>query len=156
MSCSSGSNYSSGSSKTVENPRDVEKRTVYYKVSRRQFPPEDVYSRMMWSHLPKPIPRATRSDAPLVNPRFSFEMPNSYLEETIEALSQAIGFRWEIPKQVRSKPVSINQVGTVNEILGLVEKQTGLGLEINYKERIIRVIDPSTLPYLSEKANDTN
>lgn len=135
------------------NPRDVEKRKVYYKMVTRQHPPEEVYSRVTWSHLPQPIAAKAQNNAPLLEPTISFELPNSSLKESVEALAQAIGFRWDYPPSLSNVPVSINKVGTVSEILTDIEKQAEVKTELNFTDRVIRVIDPSTLPSLRTNSN---
>lgn len=123
----------------VPKPGEVEISKEYYQMGYRSHPPETVYSRVMWSHLPAPMPHRSRNDSPLLDPEISFELPNSNLSESVQALAQAVGFRWSFPQDRASAPVSINQVGTVSEILAEICRQANLRGQIYIDERMIVV-----------------
>ncbi len=123
-------------------------RIEYYPVAFRQDAPEPVYSRMMWSHLPQPTPPKSETAAPLIHPVLSFEMPNATLREALEALSQSLGYRAEYSKEIQRRRVSLKLVGTVDEILGAIEKQAHVKTELDHDERKIHVVDEQTAPRL--------
>lgn len=145
LSCSLSISCSSGVAPRWD---EVERSTEYYRMPQRLNGPEPVYGRMTWSHLPEPVVQKNKDDAPLLNPRFSFEMPNSTLEEAVEALAQSLGYRWDYPKKVTGRKVSINMVGTVSEILGEICKQAHVQAEIINDTRVIKVRDAEVTPRL--------
>lgn len=126
-------------------PRTI---TETYRPAYRQLPPEPVYSRLMWSHAPQPIPAATTQKAPYLQPVIQFEFPNSNLEEAIQALAQTMGYRWSLPKELSSRGVSVNQSGTVDEILGELGRQARVNAHVDHEQRVVFVVDGSTNPKL--------
>lgn len=111
-----------------------------YPVAYRQLPPEPVYSRFAWAHLPGPAPIKVKDNAPLLMPEVSFELHRSNLEEAIQSLAQTIGYTWSYPADVAKKTVSMNMVAPVDEILQEIEKQTGVKTILDHDNRILRVI----------------
>lgn len=127
---------------------DVVVRTEYYPSAFRQNAPEPVYSRLMWSHLPQPIQAKADNDAPYLMPKISFELPNSNLEETLQALAQTIGYRWSYPAELGTRRVSVKRVGTVDEILSEIGRQAGVETELDHEQRLVRAYDRSMAPRL--------
>ncbi|MEZ4753090.1 MAG: hypothetical protein R3A13_02130 [Bdellovibrionota bacterium] len=60
-----------------------------YDVATRQLPPQDVYNRVQWVHLPAPLPsrELVSYGSPTVNPRFNIDLSNSTLEKAARALA---------------------------------------------------------------------
>ena len=129
---------------TSEDPVPVE----YYQPAYRTSPPEPVYSRVMWSHLPNPIKPRSRDDAPFYLPVVSFELPDTTLDEAIEALAQTMGYRWHYPKSVAKRPLHIRMEGTVEEILNEISKQANVKAAFDHEHRMVRVIEGSMVPDL--------
>lgn len=124
-------------------------RTETYTPAFRQLPPEPLYSRVMISNPPQPIPSKSFKDTPLIAPIFHFDLPDSNLEEAILALAQTIGYQWDVPSRLAAKTVSINEKGTVDEILDIISQQAGVVTELDHERRLVRVIDDNTIPRLS-------
>ena len=122
--------------------------TETYKVAFRQRAPEPVYGRFMWSHLPNPIKPKVAETAPFHLPRVQFDMPDASLEEAVEALAQAMGYRWHFPKAVATRRVRIRMEGTVEEILTEIGNQTGVYGMFDHKERMVKIIDTRMIPRL--------
>lgn len=120
----------------------------YYNVPYRKFPPEPVYSRVTWSHLPQPIQPKVRDAAPILMPVLSFELPKSNLEEAVEALAQTIGYGWDFPAGAAKRPVRIRMVGTVEEILKEISRQTKVKAAIDHSRRLVQVFDTEIRPEL--------
>lgn len=120
----------------------------YYHVAYRQLPPEPVYSRVTWSHLPQPIRPKVRNEAPLFLPTISFEFPNTTLYEAVEALAQTIGYRWEYPEGVGDRKIRIRMTGTVEEVLDEIGRQGNVHGVLDHENRIVRVMEESTTPML--------
>ena len=53
----------------------------YYQPAYRALPPDTVYSRVMWSHLPQPIRPRSSNAAPYFMPTVAFELPDATFEE---------------------------------------------------------------------------
>src|SRR5262245_36490409 len=103
--------------------KPVEPVIEYYQPAFRQLPPEPVYSRLTWGHLPQPIKPKVRESAPLLMPVMAFELPRTTLGEAIEALAQSIGYYWSYPADVSRRPIAIKMTGSVDQILREIGKQ---------------------------------
>ena len=119
-----------------------------YWPSVRKYKPQPVYSRMMWSHPPQPIPEQAEEKTLYLSPVIAFELPDSTLQEAITALAQTIGYRWDYPPQLADRSVSIVKTGSVKEILREVGLQAQVATELDHERRLVRVIDTSTIPQL--------
>lgn len=112
-----------------------------YPVAYRQQPPEPVYSRLAWSHLPQPIRPKARDNAPLLMPVLSFELPKSTLGEAVQALAQTIGYRWSYPPEAARRPIAINMVASVDEILTEIDRQANVEGMLDHDRREVRVVE---------------
>ena len=121
---------------------------VFYRTAYRQSPPAPVYSRVMWSQLPEPIPPRASDNAPYLLPEISFIQPDSTLEEAIEALAQTMGYRWQFPPEVAKRPIRIKMDGTVEEVLAEIGKQAGLETQLDHESRMVRVLKSGVIPRL--------
>lgn len=120
----------------------------YYQPAYRTSPPAPVYSRVMWSHLPRPIAPKARDTAPLILPEVQFEFPNSNLGEAIEALAQTMGYRWHYPSSVSNRKIQIRMEGTVEEVLREISAQANVQAQFDHKKRLIIVFDSNMIPRL--------
>jgi len=127
---------------------EPEVRDVYYQPAFRTEPPEPVYGRVTWSHLPGPTPPAASGNVPYLLPVLSVELPNSNLEEAVLAIAQTMGYRAIYPGTVRNRKISISREGTLTDLLEEIERQARVTAEVNHRERLVRIIDPETVPNL--------
>ncbi|MCC6934041.1 MAG: hypothetical protein IT292_12455 [Deltaproteobacteria bacterium] len=127
--------------------KDVFVQETYYPVI-RQLPLEPVYSRVTWSHLPKPIGPRVASNAPYLKKVILFEMPNSTLQESIVALAHSMGYEALYANSLAKRKISLLAEGTHEEILDKICEQSKTTAEIDHKERIIRVFDDNLSPTL--------
>ena len=116
-------------------------RVEYYDVAYRQFAPDPVYSRLMWSQLPQPIRTKSRETAPLLMPSVSFEFPRSNLQEAVEAVAQSIGYNWSYPKGIGGRPVALRMTGTIEEVLQEIGRQTRVVAVLDHENRVLRVLE---------------
>ncbi len=116
-------------------------RVEYYDVAYRQSPPDPVYSRLTWSHLPQPIRTKTRDTSPIIHPSVSFEFPRSNLQEAVEAVAQTIGYNWNYPKGIGSRPIAIRMVGTVEEVLREIGRQARVVAVLDHDNRVLRILE---------------
>lgn len=125
-----------------------EVRVAYYQPAYRTSPPDTVYSRVMWSHLPHPIQPRAKANAPLIMPSVTFDMPNATFEEAIEALAQAMGYRWDYPKYLAKKRIRIRMDGSVDQVLAEINRQANTNATLDHNNRIVRVVDVNSSPRL--------
>ena len=122
-----------------------------YSPAFRQYPPEPVYGRLSWSHLPQPNRPRARNDSPMFNPQISFEMPDAKFGEAVEVLAQTIGYRWHYPGSVGGHQVSVKMVGTVEQILEELSAQAGVRAMVDHETRMVRVLDERMVPTLPKQ-----
>lgn len=121
-----------------------------YRVAFRQNGPEPVYARFMWSHLPRPFKPKVTDTAPYYLPVVRFDMPDATLETAVEALAQAMGYRWHYPKSVAKRKVHIRMEGTVEEVLEEICRQTKVEALFDHQQRLVRVVDKRMMPKLPQ------
>ncbi len=127
----------------------IEPREEYYQAATRQAPIEPVYSRVTWSHLPRPVGEQRVEKGQLYQPVIEFSMKNATLLEALEALSQTIGYELRYPTQYGSRAVSMEITGTVEEVLKEVSRQAKVSARLDHKRRILVVgnfADSPSLP----------
>lgn len=120
----------------------------YYQTAYRQYPPDRVYSRATWSHVPHAIAPKTQEPGPLMQPALAVDLPESTLEEAVEALAQMIGYDWHYPENIASRPVSIRMEGTAEEVLDEINKQADVFASFDHNTRTLRVRAMNTMPAL--------
>lgn len=117
----------------------------YYHPAYRQFPPEPVYSRLSWSHLPAPIQPKSRENAPLLMPTIVFDLPRSTLGEAVEALAQAMGYTWTYPESAKSRRIAIKMTASVDEIAKEIDRQAQVHTVLDNDSRMVRVVTPAMI-----------
>jgi hypothetical protein len=119
-------------------------RVVYYKPAYRQSPPEETYSRLMWSHLPEPVRPKARDDAPLLLPEVFVELKDVTLDEAVEAVAQTMGYRWEYPEVTSKNRITIHMEANVEDVLEEIRRQSLIPLAFDHEKRMIRLQDRTT------------
>ena len=127
---------------------------VYYP-TRRQTPPEPVYSRVAWSHLPKPIGSVSSNNTVFLKKSVSYEFKKSNLEQAINAIADNIGFEAIYPPDVAKRPVSMKLDGTPDEALAMLGEKTNTSIEVNQSARKLTVIDKALTPTLPTNDEQT-
>lgn len=123
---------------------------TYYQPAYRTSPPDTVYSRVMWSQPPHPIQPRSKSNAPIIMPSVTFDMPNATFDEAIEALAQSLGYRWDYPNYLAKKKIRIRMDGSVEQVLAEINKQANTNATLDHENRIVRVVDSSSSPRLPQ------
>lgn len=121
---------------------------TYYQPAYRTSPPDTVYSRVMWSHLPHPIQPRTKANAPLMMPSVTFDMPNATFDQAIEALAQSLGYRWDYPGYLAKKKIRIRMDGSVDQVLAEINRQANTTATLDHESRMVRVVDVNSSPRL--------
>lgn len=124
------------------------KKVDFYRVAFRQHGPEPVYSRFMWSHLPRPFKPKVPETAPYYLPVVRFDMPNSTLEQAVEALAQAMGYRWHYPSAVAKRKIDIRMEASVEEVLAEISAQAKVHGLFDHQQRLVRILDTRMVPKL--------
>ena len=119
-----------------------------YSPAIQQLPLEPRYSRVTWSHLPKPIVPESEVKGPYMKKVMAYEVPNSNVRESIIILSNSVGYEAVIPKELENRKVSVVMEGTTLEILNAICTQANLSAEIDDKKRVIKVFDRVPEPRL--------
>lgn len=114
---------------------------IVYTPAFRKLPPEPVYSRLTWSHLPEPIPGKSKEKPPYLWPVISVDLADATLAEALDALTQTIGYQSYYPVEISERKVSLKMRGTVEEILSVIAGQVGVVAELNHTERMVRVVE---------------
>jgi hypothetical protein len=128
-------------------------KVVYYEPATRQSPPEPVYSRMMWSHLPEPIKPRTKNEAPLLMPEIFVELKNVTVDEAIEAVAQTIGYRWEQSAGSSTSRISIHMEGTVEQIFQEIRRKSNIALTLDHEKRIVKLASKFNSPQLPRQGH---
>ena len=133
---------------SVPDRSELKPKIEYYRPVQRKFAPEPVYSRVTWSHLPAPLPSKKTEEAPMIEPVMAFDLPDSTLAEAVEALAQAMGYRWVYPSDLKDRKVSIRTEGSVGAVLQEIAQQADVTAEIDTQQRLIRIYTRAMQPHL--------
>lgn len=120
---------------------------TYYPV-RRQTPPEPVYSRVTWSHLPKPIGSVSNNKTVFLHKTTSYEFKKSTLAEAVDAVAQSIGFEAVYPKNIAKRPVTMKLEGSPDDALAKLCEQTNTSIEVDQSARKLTIVDKALVPTL--------
>ena len=112
-----------------------------YRPAIHQLPLEPRYSRVTWSHLPKPVVPASETKGPYLRKVMAYEVPDSNVRESLTVLANSIGYEAVIPSELKNRKVSLVMEGTIVEILDAICAQANISAEINDKKRTIQVFD---------------
>ena len=128
-------------------------KTEPYKPAFRQEPPEPVYSRVTWSHLPYPAPPETDSRSPLLRPSVKVEFVRATLGEAIRALAKDLHYDNDCPSELCSRTVTLHESGTLDQILENLSAQAKVIATVDHEGRLIRVSAPAPAPLLEESGS---
>ena len=117
-----------------------------YQPAVHQLPREPRYSRVAWSHLPKPIVPAAETKGPYMRKAYVFDVPDSNLFESVTILATSIGYEAVVDEEIKNRQVSISKEGTTLEILEAICRQANVSSEVDDKSRTIRVFDRVPVP----------
>jgi len=134
--------------------RPTERKDFFHPV--RQLPPEPVYSRLKYVYLPDVIPEApTAESANRIDPKIHFEVTNSTLERTAQALGETIHYKAFIAQEIAQQPYSCNLSGTVDEIAQNISRDSNIDVVVDHSQRELRFLPrTSVLPRLPEDSNE--
>lgn len=114
-----------------------------FDVAFRQGAPQPVYSRTRWVHPPEVLPARgvsrVASDAPRVNPVFQLALTNATIEEAATVLAQSAKYSSFCPEYAKTRRVTINASGTLEQLTEELSKITTLSFVVDHRSREIRV-----------------
>ena len=112
----------------------------------KQFAPEPIYNRLRWVQLPTVIPPTPKdiadstpsSDAPLILPVIHLELYNSPLKEAAQLIADSSSYNSYCSSDIVDQKITINTLGTLNELLDEVAKTANIDTVVDHKTRTIR------------------
>jgi len=81
------------------------------------------------------------SSAGFIDPVIEIRLKRTTLEKAARALSASCGYRVYVASGVASKPVSIRQLGTVEELSQALADQTNSFVDVDHEDRAIRFLE---------------
>jgi hypothetical protein len=114
----------------------------------KKLPQDARYSKVTWSHLPKPIVPETHAKGPYLKKVMAFEVPNSNVKESVTILAHSAGYEAIVPKDLEGRSVSVVMDGTTIEILETICRQANVSSEVDDKQRTIKIFDRVPRPKL--------
>jgi hypothetical protein len=119
------------------------KKTRTDKIAFRQIPPEPTYNRLGWSATEEmPSKEYARDDSqrPVVSPIIQFEAKQKTLDEIALMLGAASRYRTFVASSISKRRVSLQMLGTLDEISEALERQSGAKIVVDHVLREIRVL----------------
>lgn len=119
-----------------------EKARLYSTYAVRQLPPEPVYNRLRYVHLPEPLPERdkTASKRSVVLPIFEFQVENITLDEAALILASAMRYDSYAAPSIAERKVELTSLGTVDELAQQIAKHTGSYVFVDHNNRQIRFL----------------
>ena len=116
-------------------------RDPFFRTVTRQLAPEPSYNRLRWGHLPSPIPVSAEQDpsAPLILPVVHFEITKGTLREAAAMLAATTKYGSYTSSSVEGRRISLNMLGTVDEIASEISRKTGISAVIDHNNRQVRL-----------------
>jgi len=113
-----------------------------FSVAMRQLPPEPVYSRLRIVRPPEVIPNAPRVDtqAPAVVPVLHLEVKDMKLDEVARVLASAAQYSSYCSSLVAQQTLSLNRLGTLDELGAEVEKAAQIRVIIDHAGRQVKFL----------------
>lgn len=136
---------------------DKDKPKVF-SVSFRQLPPEPVYARLRWVHLPQVLPASEQpqSGAGLIAPVMHVEFKNASLEEVTRKLAEASRYHSYCASSVAGKTITINMLGTLEEVLAKVSEQASAQAIVDHENRAISMLAAAAAAYFVQEQESTS
>lgn len=125
---------------------DPQKKVVA-QVSFRQLPPEPVYARQRFVQLPEPLPAMGPvpggRTAPIVTPILHLTLNDARLDDALNSLAKVGNFSAFSSPSVEGRRVTVNRIGTMEELVSELTTQTGASITIDNRRRELRAFLPT-------------
>ena len=145
-----------GCSSTAVNNKTIERKT--YTVAYRPYAPEPVYNRLRWvyspDHLPSKDIATPKSDKGSMAPVVHYRVKNAPLPEAIMILADVLRYSGECPDSLASVRVTLNTLGTADELASEISRVSGEQVVIDHRERVVRIASSVDAPPAPELYRD--
>jgi len=113
-----------------------------YRVAFRQLPPQPVYNRVGFAHLPEVVPSRDlpRTNAPTLDPMVHLELKNSTLEEASEVLAAVSRYTSFCASTIAKQRITLNTLGTQQELADQISAEAGIKVVIDHENRQVRFL----------------
>jgi hypothetical protein len=113
-----------------------------YSVAFRQLPPQPVYNRVGFAHLPEVVPsrELPRSNAANLDPVVHLELKNSTLEEASAVLAAVSRYTNFCSSTIASQRISLNTLGTMQELAEQIAVEAGIKVVVDHENRQVRFL----------------
>jgi hypothetical protein len=128
-----------------------------YSVAFRQLPPQPVYNRVGFAHLPEVVPsrELPHSNAGNVEPVVHLELKNATLEEASEVLAAVSRYTTFCSSTIASQRISLNTLGTLQELADQISSEAGIKVVVDHDNRQVRFLT-GTVAAESDSADVTS
>lgn len=114
----------------------------YFGVAVRRNAPEPVYNRIRYAYAPEPVPN--REVIPVSNTRlspiFQFDLDKVSLEQAARVLASTARYTSYTSSVIARRKVTLNTLGTIDEIADAIAKQAGIRVIIDHDNREVRFL----------------
>lgn len=113
-----------------------------YKIATRQLAPQPVYGGLKWVRPPEMTPsrKPENSNAGLAMPVINFNVQNKPLKEVILILAATARYRTYCSSKVATRKVTINTLGTMDEIASIIENIANINVVIDHQNKEVRFL----------------
>lgn len=118
------------------------KENKIHAVSFRQSPPEPVYNRLRWVHLPEVLPDTPKvsAKAPLILPVVHLDLHNETLEDAALILAAPLGYTTYCSSIIAKQKISISRLGTVDELARDISQRKDIHVVIDHDNKEVRFL----------------
>ena len=119
-----------------------ERKKSSYKLATRQLTPQPVYGGLKWVRPPEMTPprKVENSNAGLVMPVINYNVANKPLKEVILVLAATARYRTYCSSQIADKKITINTLGTIDEIANLIENIADINVTVDHPNKEVRFL----------------
>jgi hypothetical protein len=114
-------------------------------IAHRQLAPERTYNRLRWVHPPSMLPardydQKVSEFRPRILPVVRLEVENTTLKEVALILGTSTRYTTYCSSLVENERVSLNQLGTLDELAEEIENRTPVDIVIDHDNKAIRFL----------------
>ncbi|MCB0328497.1 MAG: hypothetical protein KDD70_02505 [Bdellovibrionales bacterium] len=123
----------------------IPEKEIVYRVSDRQLPPEDTYNRLRWVHLPETHPvrnleLVKHRNRPKLLPVVHFTIEDGSICDAATMLAGLGRYSSYCSSLLKEKKISLNTLGTMEEIGLMIEEAHGISVVIDHENREVRFL----------------
>lgn len=114
-----------------------------YKVTTRQLPPEETYSRLRWVRPPTIAPEKhvdQQNNQTQIFPIIHFDVKKMPLKEAAMVFAATNRYKSHCKQSIANKKITLSILGTMHEIASAIESKSGISVVIDHKKKTIRFL----------------